>query len=63
MDIEDALQCARQFPGIGDKIASVDIIPTSGKVLKTQGLAESHHTWWTEINFDHTEVSQVVRNV
>lgn len=60
VDKADALECARQFPGIGKQIASVALTPISGKVLDTDGLFPSHHTWWKVSDFDPTGIAQVV---
>ena len=63
MDKIDALGCARQFPKIGKMIASVALTPVAGKVLDTDGLFRSHHTWWKVSDFDPTGIAQVVDRV
>lgn len=61
-DWNDAVQCASQYPKIGNMIANVNPTSSCGKVLHTGGEFDSHHTWWIVEGFDPTTlVSEVQR--
>ena len=62
-DRDDAVNCALQYPKIGDRVASVALTPVSGKVLYTGGRFPTHHTWWKPVDFDPTGVAQVVASL
>jgi len=51
-DKMDAIECALQYPKIGDKIAGLLLAPQSGKILHTSGGFESHNTWWKERDYN-----------
>lgn len=63
LDRDDAIDCARQYPQLGKRIASVGLTSESGKVLDTDGMFPSHHTWWKPSDFDPTGVAQVVASL
>ena len=63
LDIDDAMDCARQYPKIGNHVAGVALTSVSGKVLHTGGRFPTHHTWWKVSAFDPIGVAQVVDSV
>ena len=53
-----AVECAQQFPKIGDKIATLALTPAAGKMAPTGGSLPSHNTWWKAQDFDPTSPVQ-----
>ena len=56
----DAIECAREYENLGDKIAEIPLSDTSGQILFTGGRFESHYTWWTFERFDPSAHAKVV---
>src|SRR5947207_2080016 len=56
----DALRLLRRVPGMasppGSFIASASLSPDAGKLMRTVGGDNSHHTWWAPVGFDHIAV-------
>ncbi len=46
-DRDDAINCAMQYPKIGNKVAIMALTPSAGKTLHTPRGWPSHHTWWS----------------
>ena len=60
-DKGQALECARQFPQLGDKIARLTLKNDAGQVLATpRGVGDTHHTWWKAEGFDPIGSAKVV---
>ena len=62
-DQRHAIQCASQYPRIGTMISLVTLTNEAGKVLRTGGQFDSHHTWWKSLDFDPITVAQVVHRL
>ena len=56
-----AIQCAQQFPKIGDKIAQLFLTSASGTAIQTGSGLGSHNTWWKPRGFDPLSSAQVVK--
>lgn len=50
-DINDAIRAARRYPRLGDKIATLTLLPASGKVIPTPRNGNTHHTWWVVADY------------
>lgn len=59
-DENDAVQCALQYPNIGNKIARLTLTPASGRAIPTDGGFPSHHTWWKVRDFNPIDSVEVV---
>ena len=53
-----AVECAQQYPKIGDKIATLALTFASGKMTQTGSAFDSHNTWWKAENYDLTSSVQ-----
>ena len=62
-DQSDAVARARQYTGIGDKIAELALGPDAGKILPTPRGRDSHHTWWKAEGYDPIAVTAIVLNL
>ena len=62
-DRNDAVQCASQYPNIGNMIANVNPTSSCGKILHTGGRFASHYTWWIVEGFDPTTVVSEVHSL
>ena len=60
---DQAIQCARQYPKLGNQIARIALRPVAGRMLETGGYLDSHHTWWKAVGFNPIRDSQVVASV
>ena len=47
-----AVECAQQYPKIGDKIATLTLTLASGEIIQTGSAFDSHNTWWKAENYD-----------
>ena len=56
-----AIECAKQYPKLGDKIARLCLTPASGKAVQTGRGLDSHNTWWKALGFDPLESAQVIQ--
>ena len=59
-DRTDAVQCAEQYPKIGDKIASISLTPRAGMIIQTTSPFDSHNTGWMAEDFEPTAISRIV---
>ena len=59
-NIDDAVECARQFPGLGGIVAELDLSPDSGRTLLTVGGFASHNTWWKPADFNPLPISRAI---
>ena len=60
-DKNQALECARQHPQLGDKIARLTLANDAGKVLAApRVVGDTHHTWWKAEWFDPIGSAKVV---
>ena len=59
----DAVARARQYTGIGDKIAQLTLGADAGEILSTPRDGDSHHTWWKAKDYDPVAAAAVVLNL
>lgn len=62
-DQSDAVARARQYAGIGDKIAELALGPDAGTILPTPRGRDSHHTWWKAEDYEPTAFAAIVLNL
>ena len=60
---KDAIDCALQYPKIGNKIARLTLTPVAGVVLHTEGFYESHNTWWNNEKLNPASFCGFVRSL
>lgn len=62
-DKDDAIDCARRYRKLGNKIARLELVPTSGKTDPTDGGWPSHTTWWKTEGHNPFSLIQFVQDV
>jgi hypothetical protein len=59
----EALRLVRRVPAmsaLGKMLASANLSPEAGKLMRTPRNGNSHHTWWAPADFDHAAGFKVV---
>lgn len=62
-DKNDAIDCAQRYRKLGNMIAHLELVPTSGKTAPTYGGWPSHTTWWKAEGHDPVSLVQFVQDV